>query len=70
MSIGRGAGYSIGDWILLRAVRRYILSVAACLISMFISKVIGKRGNRAFSIIIVIIMLIVTFVMNKSGLLL
>lgn len=67
---GRGAGYSIGDWILLRAVIRYILSVAACLISMFISKVIGKRGNRAFSIIIVIIMLIVTFVMNKSGLLL
>lgn len=58
---------TIGGWILLRLLVRYIVSMAVMAIAILSSKLIGKKGNRAITILVLVGIIAVIVVLDKAG---
>lgn len=58
---------TIGGWILLRLLVRYIVAMAVMAIAILSSKLIGKKGNRAFTILILVGIIAVIVVLDRVG---
>lgn len=58
---------TIGGWILLRLLVRYIVSMAVMAIAILSSKLIGKKGNRAVTILVLVGIIAVIVVLDKAG---
>lgn len=58
---------TIGGWILLRMLVRYIVSMAVMAIAILSSKLIGKKGNRAVTILVLVGIIAVIVVLDKAG---
>ncbi len=58
---------TIGGWILLRLLVRYIAAIATMTVAILLSKLIGKKGNRAFTILILVGIIVVVVLIDGMG---
>jgi len=58
---------TIGGWILLRLLVRYIVAIATMTVAILSSKLIGKKGNRAFTILILVGIIVVVVLIDRMG---
>lgn len=61
---------TIAGWIVLRLLVRYIVVLGATAMALASSKLIGKKGNRAVTIILLIIAIVLVVALERSGVLL
>jgi len=58
---------TIGGWILLRLLVRYIVAIATMTVAILLSKLIGRKGNRAFTILILVGIIVAVVLINRMG---
>ena len=58
---------TIAGWIMLRLLVRYIVSLLTMSVALALSKIIGKKGNRALVIIVLAVLIVVVVIIEKAG---
>lgn len=61
---------TIGEWILLRLLLRFAVAIMTMTAAFVSSRIIGKKGNRAFTILVLAAVLALVVVLNSVGMLL
>ncbi len=61
---------TIAEWMLLRLLVRYLVVLGTTAIALVSSKLIGKKGNRAVTIILLVVVIALVVVIERSGVLL